>query len=141
MACKEDSRTWRRPGRSSGSRTAPATSTTARAPTGPLRGREKPLGLKTELELRFANRLVLLCHKAGRPSVPHQGQRGRRAASRRAWANPQRADRAGIVALRTHRRLRVGESLWVGERRARRQQVLGGKPSALGREEGIGRDA
>jgi len=29
--------------------------------------------------------LVLLCHKAGRPSVPHQGQRGRRAASRRAW--------------------------------------------------------
>jgi hypothetical protein len=31
-----------------------------RGRTGPLRGREKPLGLKTELELRFANRLMLV---------------------------------------------------------------------------------
>src|ERR1019366_8322548 len=107
MACKEDSRTWRRPGRSSRSRTAPATSTTARAPTGPLRDREKPLGLKTELELRFANRLVLLCHKAGRPSVPRQGQRGGRAASRRAWSI-----RSELIELGLWRSGRTGGSAW-----------------------------
>jgi hypothetical protein len=44
------------------------------------------------------------------------------------------------VTLRTHGWCRADGNLWVGERDAGRQQALGGKPSTLGGEKGLGRD-
>src|SRR5271170_164760 len=88
---------------------------------------------KAESYLRGTT-LVLLCHKtclvATAPRASKQfGDKGF------GVSHPHSGDRGWIVPFRTHGRLRVGANLWVKQRCAGRQEVLGGKAERARRRE------